>query len=721
MRPAGRAPVTAAAPTAAGFVHLRAAGVSVLLDARGPGLPSLLHWGPDLGGDLDPAALALAAVPAVPNSALDEPLPVGLLPERAVGWSGRPGLTGSRAGRDFSPLLALQEVREDGPGRVVVVAADTAAALTVEVELELHPGGLLRVRPSVRNDGNDDYDLQELACVLPVPDRAAELLDLTGRWLRERHPQRQPFPLGAFVREQRHGRTGHDASLLLAAGTPGFGNRSGEVWAVHLGWSGDSRTWAERSPATPPVLGTAELLAPGEVRLARGERYVAPWTSAAYSARGLDGLSDALHDWLRARPHHPSSPRPVVLNTWEAVYFDHRLPKLLELAETAAAVGVERFVLDDGWFRARRDSHQGLGDWVVDRDVWPQGLGPLVEEVTGLGMSFGLWFEPEMVNLDSDLARAHPEWVLGVPGRTPPPWRHQQVLDLTEPGAYAHVLGQLDALLSELDISFVKWDHNRDLVEAADRSGRSAVHAQTLAAYRLLDELRVRHPRLEIESCSSGGARVDLGILERTDRVWASDTNDPLERQTVQRWTGLLLPPELVGAHVGPPVAHTTRRAGSLAFRVATALLGSFGFEWDLTAAAPAERELLAEAVAEYKRLRPLLHSGRVVHGDLPDPSALLSGVVARDGSAAVFSYAQLTTSPLAVPPPVLLPGLDPDRPYAVRPLLLAGARTGVAHAEPPWWRAGEVVLTGRVLGSAGLRLPVLDPESALLLELTGV
>jgi alpha-galactosidase len=705
-------------PAVEGFVHLRAGGVSLLLDARGPGLPSVLHWGADLGHDVDAAALALACVPAVAASALDDPVRVALLPERAAGWSGRPGLSGSRAGRDFSPLLALQEVRQDGAGRVVVQAADAQAGLSVEVELQLHPAGLLRVRPSVRNDGQDEYVVQELACVLPVPDRAAELLDLTGRWLRERHPQRQPFPLGAFVREQRHGRTGHDASLLLAAGTPGFGNRTGEVWAVHLGWSGDSTSWAERSPALPPVLGTAELLGPGELRLAPGEAYVAPWTSAAYSDRGLDGLSDALHDWLRARPHHPSSPRPVVLNTWEAVYFDHRLPKLLELAETAAALGVERFVLDDGWFLGRRDDTRGLGDWVVDRSVWPEGLQPLVERVTGLGMSFGLWFEPEMVSLDSEVAREHPEWVLGVPGRTPPPWRQQQVLDLTHLEAFAHVLGQVDALLTELDISFVKWDHNRDLVEAADSSGRSAVHAQTLAAYRLLDELRARHPGVEVESCSSGGARVDLGILERTDRVWASDTNDPLERQTVQRWTGLLLPPELVGAHVGPPVAHTTRRASSLAFRVATALLGSFGFEWDITTADDAERALLAEAVREYKRLRPLLHAGRVVHGDLPDPSALLSGVVARDGSAAVFSYAQLTTAALAVPPAALLPGLDPDRRYRVRPLLIAGARTGVGRAEPPWWQAGEVVLSGRVLGSVGLRLPLLDPESALLLEL---
>ena len=264
-------------------------------------------------------------------------------------------------------------------------------------------------------------------------------------------------------------------------------------------------------------------------------------------------------------------PRPVVLNTWEAVYFDHRLDRLTALADTAAELGVERFVLDDGWFRHRRDDTAGLGDWYVDEDVWPDGLHPLVNHVRGLGMEFGLWVEPEMVNPDSDLARAHPEWV-----REAPPWRNQQVLDIAQPDAYAYLLERLDALVSEYAIDFLKWDHNRDLVGGA--------HAQTLAAYRLLDELRERHPALEIESCSSGGSRVDLGILARTDRVWASDTNDALERQAIQRWTQLLLPPELVGSHVGPPRAHTTGRTHDLSFRVATALFGHFGIEWDINA-----------------------------------------------------------------------------------------------------------------------------------------
>jgi alpha-galactosidase len=556
--------------------------------------------------------------------------------------------------------------------------------LAVTPEYDLDESGVLRLRHVLRNDGEEPYALTELGCVLPVPAVAAEILDLTGRWCRERHPQRRPFDQGTWLRQTRHGRTGHDAPLLLVAGTAGFGFRSGEMWGIHLGWSGNASWWAERLPDGASTLGAAELLEPGEVVLAPGEQYATPWLYAAWSDRGLDGLSARLHRFIRSRPNHPRRPRPVVLNTWEAVYFDHRLDRLTGLADTAAELGVERYVLDDGWFRHRRDDTAGLGDWYVDEDLWPRGLHPLVDHVRGLGMEFGLWVEPEMVNPDSDLARAHPDWVL--PG---PPWRNQQALDVTIPEAYAYVLERLHALVSEYAIDFLKWDHNRDLVTPA--------HAQTLAAYRLLDELRARHPALEIESCSSGGARVDLGILARTDRVWASDTNDALERQSIQRWTGLLLPPELVGSHIGPPRAHTTGRTHDLSFRAATALFGHFGIEWDIGSATDEERAELAEAIARYKRLRELLHGGEVVRADLPDPAFALHGVVAADRREALFCFVALATSASERPGAVRLPGLDPDRVYSV----------------------DGRELSGRALGSLGLQLPVLAPEQAVLLHVT--
>jgi alpha-galactosidase len=718
--------------TQPGVVHLRAGGVSLLLDARagaGGPLPVVLHWGPDLGGDLDGAALsglADALHPAAAHSAVDRPVPRRLLPVPADGWRLRPGLAGARPdGGGWSPRFLVRSVGVDTGGtRAEVEADDPEAALGLTVTLRLHPSGVLELGSTIRNLGEEPYLVGQLAATLPVPARAVELLDLTGRWCRERIPQRHLLPQGAWVRQGRHGRTGHDATLVLAAGTPGFGFQTGEVWGLHLAWSGDSVHWAERSPDGHAGVGAAELLGPSEVALGPGEAYATPPVLAVYSAEGLDGLSAACHRYVRDRPQHPRSPRPVVLNTWEAVYFDHRLDRLTELAEVAARLGVERFVLDDGWFGGRRDDTAGLGDWYVAADVWPDGLNPLIGHVRKLGMEFGLWVEPEMVNPDSDLFRAHPDWVLSgagrgrLPERLPQAWRNQQVLDLANPDCHGFIRDRLDALLGEHDIAFLKWDHNRDLIEAG-HDGRPGVHAQTLAVYRLLDELRRRHPGVEIESCASGGGRVDLGILARTDRVWASDTNDALERQHIQRWTGLLLPPELVGSHVGPARSHTTGRTHDLAFRAATALFGHFGIEWDIASASSEEQAALAGAIAVYKRLRPLLHGGRVVRADHPNPAAYLHGVVAADGAEALFAYVQLTASAFETPGLARFPGLDPDRAYRVEPLEVAGGPETKQAVAPRWLEAGGATLTGRVLGEAGLPLPVLRPEQALLLHLT--
>ncbi|WP_446219352.1 alpha-galactosidase [Micromonospora sp. IBHARD004] len=731
------------------IVHLRRARTSLVLDARGPGLPRIVHWGADLGplpAD-DLAALVDATIPPVVPSSFDAPTVLSLLPEASAGWSGRPGLAGHRNGRDWSTAFRLdvsdvgsdpgrvapgegavvvseEDGAHDGPGaaRVTVRAADAGAALSLTIEIALDAHGLLTVRHRLRNDGDAPYEVRELTPVLPVPAVATELLDLTGRWCRERAPQRHPWPMGAWVREGRHGRTGHDATLLLVAGTAGFGFGHGEVWAVHTAWSGDHVTVAERRPTGESTLAGGELLAPGEIMLAPGEEYATPLLYAVHSATGLDGLSDVLHTHLRARPAHPRTPRPVTLNVWEAVYFDHDLDRLTSLADRAAEVGVERFVLDDGWFRGRRHDRAGLGDWWVDDDVWPDGLQPLIDHVRKHGMQFGLWVEPEMVNPDSDLFRAHPDWLLRAPGRLPPEWRHQQVLDLAHPEAYEHLLGRLDAVLSEHQgIAYLKWDHNRDLTEAGHQ-GRPGVHAQTVAVYRLLDELRARHPSVEIESCSSGGARVDLEILRRTDRVWASDCNDALERLSIQRWTGLLLPPELVGTHIGPDRSHTTHRVHDLSFRAATALFGHHGIEWDISVVSASERAELAAWVALHKRLRPLLHAGRVVRVDHPDPAVQAHGVVAHDGSQAVYAVSRLTTSAAQIPGAVRLPGLDPARRYAVRPAAGVPQLAVLQLSEPGWLGGGGgVTLSGAVLGAVGLQMPALHPEQALLLEVTAV
>ena len=705
--------------------HLRTGGVSLVLDCRGPRVPRVIHWGADLG-DLDDAALAsmvTATTAPIASSQPDELIVLSLLPEQAMGWLGRPGLAGHRDGRDWATLLAVTSIARSGADdapRLTIELADDVAALTARIEIGLHRSGVLTHRATVTNAGPDTYVLDDLIVALPVPPVATEVLDLTGRHLRERSPQRQPFHVGQRVRESRRGRPGLDSSLLLVAGAEHFGFSSGEVWGVHLAWSGNHRAVAERLPSGHRALSVGELLLPGEVRLGAGESYSTPWTVAAYG-EGLNAISARLHAFQRDRPGYPTSPRPVIVNTWEAVYFDHDLATLKALADRGAEVGAERFVLDDGWFRGRRDDTAGLGDWFVDATIWPDGLHPLVDHVRGRGLEFGLWVEPEMVNPNSDLARNHPDWLMGTGNRSPVTFRSQQVLDLTHPGAFAFILERLDVLVAEYDIDYLKWDHNRDLVEAGHQpGGQAVVHAQTLALYELLDELKRRHPRLEIESCASGGGRVDLGILARTDRIWGSDCNDALERQNINRWTSLLVAPERIGAHVGPDRAHTTARRQDIDFRCGSALFGHFGIELDLNVASDHDRARLAEWIALYKRVRDWTHHARLIQIDHPDPAFVVSGVVDLDRRRALYSVAAVATSVVAPPERLRLPGLEPGTSYRVTLCPPGDVVRGINKRPSPWLAEG-ITLTGRQLAVVGVQIPDLYPEQLVLIQAQAV
>ncbi|MFJ2634008.1 alpha-galactosidase [Streptomyces sp. NPDC087422] len=723
------------------IVTLRAAGAALVVELGEP-VPRVLHWGADLGdlSDADLAALSLTAEGAVLNNSLDVPRRFTVWPTEADGWSGSPAQQGHRAGTATTPRPSLTGAEQcevpGGGGELVIHLRDEVSDLAVTVTYRLEPSGVLGVHAELTagqaagsNTDPAPYDLSALGLLLPLPERAGEVLDFTGKWSRERSPQRRPLHYGSYVREVRRGKPGVDSPYLLTVGVPGFGFRDGEVWGLHVGWSGDQRYLVERLPEGAGsdhavVLGGGELLRAGEVRLAPGESYTSPVCWFAWSDAGLDGLADRFHTLLRARPTHPATPRPLILNSWEAVYFDHDLDRLLRLVDRAAEVGVERFVLDDGWFKGRRDDTAGLGDWTVDATVWPDGLTPLADHVRSLGMEFGLWVEPEMVNLDSDLAREHPGWILGPSAGLGPSSRHQYTLDLANEDAWQYLLTSLDTLVGRYGIGYLKWDHNRELHEAVERGpggvDRPGSRAQVLALYRLIDALKARHPGLEIESCASGGGRIDLGILARTDRVWASDCNDPVERQTIQRWTGQLLPPELFGAHVGPTPSHTTSRPGTDTFRMATALFGHAGIEQDLSRCTPEELARLTHWSALYREQRPLLHSGRVVRADLAGGAVLLHGVVAADGSAALYAWARIATSPEGQSGRVRLPGLDPATAYQVRVRTEIGLPSFHQTTAPPWLaRAleGWLPLPGAVLATAGIPMPTLDPEHAMLIE----
>ncbi|MFC5727567.1 MULTISPECIES: alpha-galactosidase [Nocardioides] len=680
----------------------------------------LLHWTGTLDAppSTDASSARGGAGPGIP-----------LLGEHARDLFTRPHLRGHRVqasgseiatGQSWSTKLEVEQLDADGP-RLVVRTRDAAAGLAVEMELESVAGGCLRGRCTVTNLADGVYVVDGLEVVLPVPDDHVEALDFTGRHEHERAPQRHVVTDGLWLRESRNGRPGLGAATLLVVGTPGFGTTEGHVVGAHVAWSGNSVLRLERDPARGTTIGGGELLLPGEIGLARGESYRTPWVFIGAADDGLDGLAARLHDYQRGLEAHPAT-QPVVLNVWEAVFFDHDHERLKAIADRAAAVGIERFVLDDGWFHGRRDDTAGLGDWWVDEKVWPEGLSVLADHVRGHGMQFGLWFEPEMVNPDSDLYRRHPEWILSAGGRVPLLERNQLVLDLTRPEVQEHLFQRVDAILSTYRVDYVKWDHNRELLEAGSdlRSGAPAAHAQTLAFYALLDRLRAAHPGVAWESCASGGGRVDLGVLERVQRIWGSDMTDALARQHIQRWTTQLVAPEYVGAHVSAPRSPTTGRTLSLDFRAATALFGAFGVEWDLSTATEEELARLADWTERHKRFRPLLHSGRTVRPPSSDPAVLLHGVVARGGDEALLAHVQLDESSHNRGVVVRVAGLRPDAAYR---LTWEGpvdrhhvSRAGTLSADGP--SDGRSML-GAELSTRGYWVPRRRPETVSLVHIT--
>jgi alpha-galactosidase len=695
-------------------VHLTAGGTSVVVDLDGP--PAVRYWGPELGAD-PPGGLFEDSLPV---GDLDQLAPVSLLPEASLGFPGPPGVAGSRPdGTDWAPRLRLHSHRVDGSS-LSLAMVDAVGDLEAVVTLAVDPsGGVVSIRAQVTNGGPEPFALANLSMALPLSGGADETLTLGGRWANEFRVDRHPWRGGCLVIENRRGRTSHEHFPFIAAGRGGFSEDAGQVWAVHLGWSGNATMRADRTSDGRRYLQAGELLSPGEMVLEPGGTYRSPIVYAACSDGGLNGIRGSLHAMLRSRSSHPKTPRPVLLNTWEAVYFDHDLDTLTALADRAAEVGVERFVLDDGWFHGRRNDSAGLGDWWVDDDVWPQGLEPLVSHVKQRGMEFGIWVEPEMVNPDSDLYRAHPEWVLSDHRYEPVLGRRQLVLDLADPQVSEYLFEHLDRLLGTYDVDYVKWDMNRDLVHAT-HEGRAGVHRQTLSVYALMDRLRAAHPGVEIESCSSGGGRADYGVLDRTDRVWTSDCNDALDRVGIQYGAGLFLPPELMGAHIGGPRSHTTGRTHRLDLRATVAFFGHLGVEWNLLDASPEELEDLSRAIALHKEHRSLLHHGRAVALDHGDPAVSANGVIAPDRSEGLFAVVQLASSDALPVAPLQLPGLDPDTSYRAELITLGRSPLGMAYRHPSWIDEG-IEATGRMLASAGLPLPVMLPESARLIHVKAI
>ena len=698
-------------------------GTTLLLLQRGSGLPEIVHWGARLPDGIDLDGVAALRDRAIRHNGLDEDhVEAALMPTLGTGTLRTPALVASRGGVDWTADFTEVTVRT-AAGALHLAARDPVAALSLEIVLTLPADGdLLTMCSTLRNDGDAPLQVERLAAgVFLLPAEADELLVFDGRWGQEFTVRRVSLASGVWASENRRGRS-HDRFPAIIAGSPGFDEDRGLVHGVHLGWSGNHRTLAERLEDGRVLVVTGEWLHPGEVVLAPGESLHTPVAYAAVSVDGLSGLSRRFHDGVRRGvlrwPGGAMRPRPVTLNTWEGNYFTHQHDRLVAQATAAAGIGIERFVLDDGWMPARNDARAGLGDWRPDPVKYPKGLGRLIDAVTGLGLEFGLWVEPEMVNPDSNLYRAHPDAVLHVAGRPLRTSRHQLILDLTRPEIAGLIFDQLDALLRAHPITYLKWDMNRDFIAAGDQAGRPAYRRHLLADYALLARLREAHPALEIETCSSGGGRPDLGILRHTHRVWTSDCTDALERLAIQRGFSRFLPPELMGAHVAASPNHQTGRRHTLGFRAAVALFGHMGVELDPTTLSDDERSVLAGWIALHKRLRPLLHAGE--HAASPmQAGRSLRGVVAVGHRHAAFLVAQERTDAHRAPP-LALPGLDPALTYRLRAPPPQQLDVKLSPSQRLLFTEG-LMLPGALLGTAGIALPEMQPETALMLELDAV
>ncbi|MDP5103670.1 MAG: alpha-galactosidase [Erythrobacter sp.] len=702
------------------FVRCDGEALTLVFALERGGAADCIYIGARLPAGEDLAMLAAASTRGRHESQPDIPPVPSLLTERKGGWSGAPAVGLSERGEHACVELET-DFRvvgwEQYPRELTLWFEDTVLGLTIEQRWWIDEMGMACTNATITNPEERKFVLERMsALTLPIPHRFARLISFTGRWAGEMREDNRPIAPDGFARTSAAGKPGFGGGNWLILHDPS----SDEVLGAHLAWSGDYDTRIDAdmvgSADGRAVLQMAAAWGGGEVDLGFSPGYTTP-TAMFALAPGRAVLAQHFHNHARAAvlpTRKDWGPRKVHLNSWEALGFGLSEDKLMRLADDAAALGVERFVLDDGWFAGRRNDRTSLGDWTVSPGVFPKGLGPLIDHVKSCGMDFGLWVEPEMVSPDSDFYRKYPFGCLHAKDRDSPTMRGQLVLDLLNPVIFDAVFEQIDALLREYDIAYLKWDHNRDLFPAKARVGSVRRH-QTEQLYRLLDRLRTAHPHVEIESCSSGGGRIDYGILGRVHRVWPSDNNDPIERLRIMRSWAQFLPLEVLGNHVGPSPNPITGRRTDMDFRAKVALFGHMGVEADPGAMSEHERMALAAHIALYKQWREVLHAGDWFGLAHPDPGIFAQMVVY--GGTALAVAAQTGFSATFDTAPLRLTGLEADAAYRVT---LPRPWPGKASLYLPGWQAWEAGLTlsGRALMSQGLALPLTHPETAWLVAL---
>ncbi len=690
---------------------------SLIVEKADNGFPILTHWGPRLvTGE---ASAGWCGVTPVPSFSLDQNQPLRTIPVFGRGWFGPSAVTIDGNGSTWAPKFDDCKIAHT-PTSLVSTANSTLHKISLQQDIELEPEtDVLSFSTTLTNGGTEPVRIAWLASgCLPLPQTAKTVESFSGRHNYEFQSVSDSLSRSSWVRENRRGLTSHDCPPMALILGDGATQHKGPAWAAQLAWSGNHRQSIDWLEDGRWLWMAGAWLSPGEIVLQPGEAFSTPEWITTFSEAGRDGVAQNFHAYLRSRSplrdSGPMTPRPVHVNTWEGFYFDHVEADLMALAETSAALGVERFVLDDGWFKGRDDDTSSLGDWVHDEVKYPNGLAPLARHVINLGMQFGLWVEPEMINRNSDLFREHPGWILHLDDEAPLTSRHQLVLDLTLPEVSEYLFGRIDAHLRDLPISYLKWDHNRDLTEAGSEN-RPAYFEQTRAVYMLIDRLRKAHPDVEIEACAGGGGRIDAGILKRTHRVWTSDCIDAVSRVEMQSGFLQFFPPEIMGSHVGASPAHSTGRSQSLEFRAAIAAMGHFGLEFDTRTLTAEQAEQLKSWIALYKRIRTLTHNGAVWQGESGDG---IQWTAMGSAEEFVLFLVRLLPASQKFAPTIRLPFVRRDRSYTLK-RIDPGASLSGNHDGVPFTCASScgIDADGGWLSQIGLSLPYMKAETCLIIR----
>jgi alpha-galactosidase len=661
-----------------------------------------LYWGGRLGPhDSIPAAHSF------PELASFDP-PNTTTPQEYAGWGGglytEPALKVSFADGNRDLVLRFLAARQADAGRLEVQLKDISREIYVTLRYAMDPvSGILARQASIENREQQPVLVEQAAAAQwTLPPARYALTYLTGRWGGEWTLNQELIGGGARVLESRRGTTGHQAnpwfaiSRLAPSGPATPSETHGEVWFGALAWSGSWRITVDRTVfENVRVTGGFNPFDFG-YKLNPGEHLETPIFYGGYSPNGLGGASRLLH---RFEIHEilPQAPdpklRPVIYNSWEATEFKVDEPGQIALAEKAASIGVDRFVMDDGWFGQRKTDHAGLGDWYVNPEKFPHGLKPLIHRIHALGMDFGLWVEPEMINPDSDLYRKHPDWVLNFPGRPRTESRNQLILNLARADVRDYVEGFLDKILTDNDIAFLKWDYNRnwsepgwDQVPVEEQRRLYVEFIRNL--YSIFADLRRKHPGIEIESCSGGGGRVDLGILRYTDEVWPSDNTDPFDRISMQDGFSYAYTPQIMMAWVTDSPHWLNGRSTSLAYRMLSSMQGSLGIGANLN-------HWSADDFATAKRLIAAYHAVQrtIARGDLyrlisprdGSKSSATETVSGDQAQAVVFAFSNATEEGVGFPA-LELEGLDPAAEYGLT-FIEGKARPGTpVTASGAWW-----------------------------------